>query len=436
MKTNPDNTPKIHLINFESPLPHSETPDNQGVFRFIDHYGDKMGTKKNILYRGPKLVTSGKKWYVQYSYRDPVTLKWKRFKVYEDINRIRSMEYGRDLLEAVRMGLSEGFSPFDERIARIKKFSDPFTQKEWTINQAFNHFKTKWIDRGNADATTIKYNRAAQNFLNWCNERGIQHDLITSINHRHIESYLTQTKIQRGLTSRGYNNEKGLLGTMFNFFLRDCNAKSNPCHGIRRQKTVAKKHRYYDTKTFLKLKEAMQKDDPYLLFACQVVYYLCLRSEKELSLFRVGAILPDRKQVFIKGEDTKTSSDRFIPLSDEMLKVFEERKILGYPEDHYVFSVPHKNKFVPDGKPGQEPFSRGFFSKRFAKIRKQLGLDSAYTIYSYKHTRAVHLKLDGAQDEEIMHVMGHFDFSTTVKYLRDLGLTVDPESINRKTRKF
>lgn len=436
MKTNTTNLTVKHIEEFESPLPHYESPLQTRAFSFINSYGDKMGTKKNLTYRGPKLVTSGKKWFVEYYYRKPENQKWQRFKVYEDINRIKTMEYAYQLLEAVRIGLADGYSPFEERTALIKRLNDPLLKKQWTINQAVLHFKTMWKERGIEGSSLVKYNRTADRFLNWSIARGIQHELIETINHKHIEAYLKTAKTEGKWTNRGYNNEKDFLGTMFRFFIRDCGVTKNPCEGITNQKTSSRKHKYYDEKTFKLVKDEMAKHDPYLLFAAQVVYYLCIRSEKELKLFRVGNIFPERKQVLIKAEDSKTNTDRYVPMADEMLDIFKERDILGFPMDYYVFSVPHKNKFVKDGTPGKAHFKPGFFSKRFSKVRKRLGLDSNFTVYSFKHTRIIHLKTDGVPDADIMSLTGHTSFAAYAEYLRDLGMTANPDAINNATRKF
>jgi hypothetical protein len=48
----------------------------------------------------------------------------------------------------------------------------------------------------------------------------------------------------------------------------------------------------------------------------------------------------------------------------------------------------------------------------------------------------VNLKMDGVSDADIMSLTGHRDFNAYSVYLRDLGLTVNPETINLKTRKF
>lgn len=109
---------------------------------------------------------------------------------------------------------------------------------------------------------------------------------------------------------------------------------------------------------------------------------------------------------------------------------------LEYPAECFVFSVPHKNRFVKDANPGSQPFGNGFFSKRFARIRKKLELSSDFTLYGFKHTRIIHLKTDGVQDGDIMNLTGHLNFESYSKYLRDLGLSANPDTINQKTRKF
>jgi integrase len=99
-----------------------------------------------------------------------------------------------------------------------------------------------------------------------------------------------------------------------------------------------------------------------------------------------------------------------------------------------VFSVQSKTAFVADGKPGAEPFGKGFFSKRFAKLRKEIGISSDYTIYGLKHTRVIHLKSAGASDADIMALTGHSTYDAFSRYLRDLGMTANPEVIDRLGR--
>jgi hypothetical protein len=125
----------------------------------MENYGDKVGTKKDILYRDVRAVVTGKKWFIQFYYRVPDALreaygkKWERFKVYEDINRIKTLEYATKLRQAVLLALEDGFSPFDQeaKVVETKKI------KVWTVQQAILYFKQKWVDRGLEPSSIYKY---------------------------------------------------------------------------------------------------------------------------------------------------------------------------------------------------------------------------------------------------------------------------------------
>lgn len=417
-------------------------PQPQRVFRFLENYGDKMGTRKNIQYRLPKAVTTGKKWYVEYYYRIPENLRpeygnkvWKRFKVFEDINRIKTVEYTEMLREAVKTFLEDGFSPFKKEYGFISDQTNEFKSKRWTIQQGLLFFKQKWRDRGLEASSMRKYETTADRLIEWFTARKLQHSDLEEVTNNHIEAYLFEKKKEKGWSNRSFNNERDFTSTIFNFFLDKKMISIHPGKGIVELKTASKKHRYYDEAKFKTVRELMAEHDPLLFFASKLVYYLCIRSEKELKNLKLENILIERKQVLIQAEDSKTDTDRMIPIPEDLLTELIDLK-KWFPKATYVIGVPSKNKFTPTNLPGQHPFGNGFLSKRFAKIRKLAKLTSDYTLFGMRHTRCIHLKLDGAKDSDIMNLMGHADFATTAKYLRDLGIATDEGRISKLTRKF
>jgi len=94
--------------NFEPTASHS---DSVG-FRFLNINTDKSRTdmkpyKLAEIYRG-------KDWFVFFSYLNPTTQKFKRYKVYENINRHKGSEreqYAQKLKNAVNEALKKGFNP-------------------------------------------------------------------------------------------------------------------------------------------------------------------------------------------------------------------------------------------------------------------------------------------------------------------------------------
>src|SRR6476660_4252527 len=79
----------------------TETPDSTRGFSFLNNYSAKSVPKETIKYRNP-VIFKGVRWYVEYYYRIPESqrnlygnAKWKRFRVFEDINRNKSDEYAK-----------------------------------------------------------------------------------------------------------------------------------------------------------------------------------------------------------------------------------------------------------------------------------------------------------------------------------------------------
>jgi integrase len=141
---------------------------------------------------------------------------------------------------------------------------------------------------------------------------------------------------------------------------------------------------------------------------------------------KVGNILWSQNKIL--AEITKGKSERYVPMDANIKELFLNNKIDQSPSDYYVFGI--------DGKPSKKPFGKGFFSKRFRKIRDAAGLDPNFTIYGFKHSRVIHLKQDGASDSDIMSLTGHKDFAAYAKYLRDLGMDADAAKIDKLSRKI
>jgi site-specific recombinase XerD len=416
---------------FESSSPHITEPAPTAGFRFLKAFGAKYGAMGK-KYKKPTLYT-GKKWYVQYYYLIPDDLRpkynnklWQRFKVYEDINRIKTREYAITLRDAVEYALSSGYNPFEDEQMEMKAEKKGITlPKEYTIIQALNLFKTRWADRGLVAESLQKYYSAVERFSSWLKAAGFLHIPAKDITGAHVEAAIGHYRKKNAWSNRMYNNEITFLSTAFNFMRRQRIIAFSPFDNISKLKTKSKKHRYYDAKILPVVKEAMLKYDKHLYFAAECVYGMCLRSEKELMSLMVGNIYPERKQVYITPEGSKTNG-RYIPITDEMIEQFKVRGILDMPPGWYVFGKL--------GAPGADRCGKRWFATLFAEVRRTLQLDKAYTLYGMKHTKVIHMKKDGAADDQIMAVTGHTDFSSYAKYLRDLGIDVDIEEIQKKSR--
>lgn len=404
-------------------------------FRFIRHYGDKLGDMGK-KYKIPTVHMTGRKWYVEFYYRIPESLRpvyknrvWERFKVYEDINRVKDEGYSHNLRLAVEHALKNGYNPFEPDLEEQHNEKNKVVRKKnWTAIQALHYFKDKWAERGLEKSSLAKYTRVADRLIDWlvmCNLQNIPAQELTT---EYLESELSHYKRTLKWSNRTYNNEVEFQATIFNFLARKKINDIKPHLDIDKQEAPSKKNRYYDERLLPKVKKALEEVNPYLAFAAECVYFLCIRSDKELKAFKVGNIFPDRKQVLITASGSKTKADRFIPMTNELIQKFTDRGITSMNPNWFVFGA--------SGMPGPDRMGTHWAAKLFREVRMICKMSTDYTLMGFRHTRVVHMKKDGAKDDEIMAVTGHRDFNSYSKYLRDLGLDVDVEAIERKSRKW
>lgn len=392
---------------------------------------------KIFHYRKPEIVKAKKGWYIKYYYRIPVHVRkfyddkeWYRFRIREDINRRSGKEreqYAEWLRTEIEESLKKGYNPFEPDMEHVEKEDLGIEEeKDLGAKDAVLLFLEVWEKRGLEEASMRKYRRTANRLIEWFEKKSIPYRNIQEITQDNIEQFLNELKREKKFSNREFNNTYDFTRTIFNFLLKKKYISQSPCAGIDKMKTKSTKHRFFDEKNLKEIKKAMKATDQYLDFACDTVYYLCIRSEKELMNLKVGNILWSLNKVL--ADITKGNSERYIPMDENIKAIFLKKGIDKYPADYYVFGI--------HGKPSIKPFGQSFFSKRFRKIRDAAGLDKNFTIYGFKHTRVIHLKQDGASDSDIMSLTGHKDFGAYAKYLRDLGMDADAAKINRLSRKI
>lgn len=390
---------------------------------------------KVFQYRTPEIIRAKTGWYVKYYFRIPVEVRpfynnqeWKRFRVKEDMNRRKGQEreeYAQWLRASIEESLKNGYNPFKPENEEIIE-GQVIEKKELGAKDAIQLFLKAWEKRGLEKASLDKYKRTANRLIEWLEMKNIPYKNIQEITVDHIEQFLNDLKKKQGFSNREYNNQYDFTRTIFNFLLRKKFIPESPCAGIKKQKSKSKKHRYYDAKSLEIITKAMDAKDPYIGFAFQTVYYLCIRSEKEMMFFKVGNILWEQNKILL--DVGKGNSERYIPMDTNIKEILLKRGIDKYPADYYVFGI--------NGEPSRNHFGFGFLSKRFRKVREASGLSSDFTLYSAKHTRVIHLKQDNLPDADIMSVTGHKDFTAYARYLRDLGVDADPKKINAVSRKI
>lgn len=425
------NFQKIKIQEFESPLPHFKKPVLQAGF-IIKKNNFAKTLPKLYNYRKPKLIKSKSGWYIEYYYRIPDEIQhlhdnkqWMRFRLREDLNRRKGPEreaYAEILLTGIESELRHGFNPFTQVIEQFDKIVLPSTLP---ARDALKLFLDKWKQRGLDKASLSKYERYINRLIDWLAVRNIQYNDIKEITNDHIETFLSETKLFYKYSNREYNNTLDFIRTAFNFLVTKKFITENPCTGISKLKSKSSKHQFYDEISLKAITKALLELDPQCYFVCQVVYYLCVRSGKELVNLKVGNI--KWEQDVILADVTKGSTERYIPMDKNIKELFLSKGIDKYPPEYYIIGIK---------EPQAKPVGKTLFTERFQKVRTKAGLSDKFTLYAWKHTRVINLKTDGASDADIMSLTGHKDFTSYTHYLRDLGMTANQKSLNDKGRKL
>lgn len=371
-------------------------PATTAGFNFIKMYGDRKGTAKYVDYKPAKL-TRGAKWFVSFSFRNPETNKFQRFKVYQGINSIKDKQekedFARDLKQAVNNYLDQGNSPFE-------KDPELIPIKTWTLVQGLNYFKTHLTDRGLRKRTIQTYESVLRQMYKGL--APLMQTEINQLNKAQISGFLRNTHTQNKWSNTTYNNNITALRAIFNYLIEQEIMIINPAKLIKPLPASTTKHRYFDDETFEKIKN---EADPVLLRFLMFLYHTGTRPNEARQL-RYEHIIRERKLLRVPAGISKNKKDDYVPLSDYVIE--------NYKGEGLIFGT-----------------SVNYFTQRFNKLKVKLKLPKEMSLYSIKHTRCIHLAQDKVDPYAIMQLFRHSGLDITMKYLKDLGISVDREAAEK-----
>jgi integrase len=394
------------------------------AFRFLKDNSATTMPQVYSHYRPPRLVQTTTRSYVEYWYRVPDELyskykkEWMRFRVFEDINRHKSDEYAQTLLKAVKDRLQSGFNPFDEeRRHFVKPEKEPSV---WSLNAGLDKFMEYCHDKKLRKKTIQSYGTLVNFLKEYFLKDNRIYDPLPSFAKDDLKGFVSSMRKAKGWNNYTTNNYIGFAKMIFNWFVKEDIIVKSPAASLEMLPVNITRHKYYSDDLAEKIKKALLKGNPELYQFCEFIYYTCTRPKSEARLLQVKHILFDRKLLFVPAHISKNKTDDYIPLGEQILEILQDRK--KQPADHYIFG-------------GEKPRSQNLFAMWYKPYKDKFGLGEEYTLYSWKHSRAVHLAQAGADPYQIMRLMRHSSLEITMKYLRDLG-HVDLKEIHAKTKTF
>lgn len=392
--------------------PTSSTKLTDLINSKLEKMTDKPLTK-NIAYKEPEIYDAGgdmsKQWFVFYSYKNPETGKFQRFKIFRDINshKLKSerIEAAKSIRVAMSELLAEGFCPFELYRPELDDF---------TVSNCIDTF-LKSVEGGIRKKTFKKYDLYLKIFKEWLIKNGYARHHIRNIKKEQIFRFLEDLSKERNPSGKTYNSYKNTISRMFSFFLNNYEdvVFKNPALSIESKPVTVKGNQAYSDELFEEVRTKVLTTDPYLWKVCQFVYYAALRNEQELLNLRVRDINLKNMSIIVPGNVAKSKAIQSIPIYPELVPVIESFELDTCDPDWYLFGR--------NDKPGPKRVGEDNFARRFRKIKTELGLGTDYGIYAFKHTRACHMIDDGAELLEIQILFRHTDLSATMHYLKSLG---------------
>jgi integrase len=271
--------------------------------------------------------------------------------------------------------------------------------------------------------TKKSYETDIKRFLLYLVNEKLEHKTLTDfdeLNAIHFLDYLTAVK---GLSNRSRNNTKTTISSFFNFFKKRKIITINPFDDLENLKTVARRHAALSAEHAKRMKEyCIKEGEKELLLFIYFIYYCFIRSGDELRELKIGDIKDG--SVFVGGDRAKNNTGEHIKIPKVFQGIINEYKLRDYPSNYFIFGA--------GGKPGIDPISRDYMYDKHRKVLIHLNLHNKnYSIYSWKHTGAIAL-WKATQDIELLRQhCRHRDVAITTKYLRDLGLFIDYDQINK-----
>jgi len=404
-----------------------------------------LTVKRN--YSTPKIYTATgdlkKRWYVYFSYREPITGKMKRVTpFYGDAQKYKTKEDRLFVLSAYRKKIIEllqkGYSPFEDNTELHKKYqttkpkisaknpkkkvvttpskkrkSNEVTSK--TIKQAFDMALN--LKKNTVGVTTYKgYYSRVKSLQDFIVKKYPDVVAIHQLSKTILVQFLNEVLIRTSPRSR--NNYRIDLSSVFQTLVDNEIIPTNFIKNIPVLKSNPERHKTYTDKQQLDIFNYLEDKDPILLLFIKFIAFNLLRPI-EICRIKIKDINITQKTISFKAKN-KPLKTKIIP------------KILIECLPDITTLNPESYLFTPTKIGGDwhatERNKRGHFSKRFKEVVKaHFNLGNDYGLYSFRHTYITKLYRELVKDNSpyeaksrLMLITGHSSMEALEKYLRDI----------------
>lgn len=396
------------------------------ILRLIkNEYKKEYDLSYKKAYSNPKIYDANgnldKRWYVYYSFRNPKTEKLERQNpIYASVNSFKSLKERREavkiLRDSVESILKGGYNPFsDENIETVKKLN---------VTEAVD-FVLELKKNSLKQSSYIDFESRIKRLKKWLLTNGFENRFISSVNKTTVINYLNQVQIQSSASNR--NNTRSAISIFFQSLEDNEIIDTNFISKIPVLKSKPKRHKSYSKKQEDNIFEYLKLNDPELLLFIKFISYNFLRPI-EVCRLKVKDIDFIDKKIFVTAKNKEVK-----------IKILPEILLNELP--NFETTNPNNYLFTPFGLGFEwntsEVNKRGYFSKKFNKIKSIFGLGIDYGLYSFRHTFITKLYNELIKEttpneakSRLMLITGHTTMSALEKYLRDIDAVLPDDYSN------
>lgn len=296
-------------------------------------------------------------------------------------------------------------------------------EKQYNVVQAME-FALKIKKAFFRDPSISSYNSITSIFTNWLKREKYDKRNPRLITRGIIQEFSDYLILERAISPNTRNNYISYISSLFGELKkREKNGKKiikkNPASLEKLPEEKSTQNKAFSSTQVIELQELFLQNDPYMWMICQVIFYTFCRPE-ELRRIQVKNIDLKNKMINVPATMAKSRVEKKpeipAPLETLLLEYLSQDK---YLQDYYLFT---RNK-----TPGPNQLGHNTIGNWHRKQLRKIITDPDLTLYSWKHTGNVAAYRAGVDIDSIRRQNGHKDITTTMIYLKSLGLLRNDE---------
>lgn len=313
---------------------------------------------------------------------------------------------------------------------------DVFEPEELTAETALIRAIPIFFNRKKIDTDSEKTEAAYRTHINltgaWLKTTNYSLIPLKLINYNIGRSYMDwyqkriNPKTGESVSNSSYNRQLIHWKCFFNHLVDTEIITRNPIRSIKQLPEIKTQNVPYQDHQVKPIMDRLQSEDPQLALICKVMYY-CFIRRNELRFARIRDIEGNKwripGKIFYDGRTRKVSKNgknQVVIIPDALKELLEKSGVLDYPGDYFIFGR--------NGIPSEKATGRDNFTTRYKRtILDFFKLNKGESLYSWKHTGVCKLYRKFKDVEMIRKHCRHSIITTTMIYLRDLGLFEDNE---------